>query len=200
MNSCLDPIPETEQANLEELLLKVFKSKKRKHQAWLNRELKSIGVEDQFTTIIARYEGANEDLLELNSRGINQFIRSLIKEFKEAGFDEKIALTNLGRLRELERLGLPITPRTIVYGPQTLLENKKELERLGLPISPCTISRNPQILLKNKEELERLGIPVNARTILRNPQTLLENKQKLERLALPVSVKAIMRKPQMPLF
>ena len=200
MNSSSNPISKTAQTKLEKLLLKVFKSDKRKFQAWLKRKLESMGVEDKFAAIIARYEGANEDLLELSSRGINQFIHCLIKEFKKAGFDEKIALTNLGRLRELERLNLPITARTIIYGnPQILLKNKKELKLLGLPVNRYTITRNPGVLLENKKTLESLGLPVNPMTILRNPQTLLENKLRLERLDLRVSAKDIMRSPQIPL-
>ncbi len=200
MNSCSNPISKTAQTKLEKLLLKVFKTTKRKSQAWLKRKLKIMGVEDKFATIIARYEGANEDLLELSSRGINQFICCLIEEFKKAGFDEKTALTNLGRLRELKLLELPISPRTILGNPQTLLKNKKELERLGLPVNGLSITRNPQVLLKNKKQLERSGLPVNARTILRNPHTLLENRERLKRSNLPISSKAIMRKPQIPLF
>jgi hypothetical protein len=82
----------------------------------------------------------------LDAQRINQFFRCLIDEYKKFGFDEKIALRALGRLRELKRLGLPVNADTI-----------------------CC---NPEILLKNKEELERLGLPVNARTICRNPRTL----------------------------
>ncbi len=155
MNSCSNLISETTQANLEESLLQVFKSDKIKTQGWLGKKLKNIGIENQFATIIARREGASEDLLKLNPREINHFIHSLIKEFKEAGFSEKIALTNPGRLREFKRLDLPVSANTIRFNPQTLLKNKEGLERLGLPVNASTIVQNPKSVAKKAKRLKK---------------------------------------------
>ena len=191
--------PKTNQINfgVEKALLDIFRSeKKRKPQKWLREQLEKKGVEAQFAHLLACFEGVNKRLLELSPLRINLFIYSLIKEFREAGFCEKTALINPGRLRELERLGLPVTARTIHRNPQILLKNKQELERLGLPVNTNTIDRNPQTLLKNKQELEKLGLPVNTNTMGRNPQTLLKNKQELEKLGLPVNTNTIHRNPQ----
>jgi len=150
MNLHLNLISETTQANLEveESLLKVFRSGKRRPQKWLRNKLEIRGVESKFATIIAKCEAAGEDLLKLNPRKINQFIQSLIDEFKKAGFSEKIALTNPGRLREFKRLGLPVTTNTIKRNPQTLLKHKKELEDLGLLVNASTICLNPKSVTK----------------------------------------------------
>ena len=152
MNPC------SNQTNLEESLLEVFRSDKRRRWSWLRKELKRRGVESRFATIIAKREGASEDLLKLNPREINHFIYSLIEEFKEAGFSEKIALTNPGRLREFKRLELPITARTIIRNPQVLLENKKELESSGLPVNKYTILRNPKSVAKEAKRSKRTSL------------------------------------------
>lgn len=142
MNPCSNATCETAQAKLEETLLKVFRSDKGKRWNWLKHQLENRGVKSRFAIIIAKREGASEDLLKLNPREINHFIYSLIEEFKEEGFSEIIALTNPGRLRELERLELPITVYTIRFNPQTLLKKKQVLERLGLPVTAYNLCRN----------------------------------------------------------
>jgi hypothetical protein len=179
-----------------EKLWEVLNSGIGKTQNWLRHKLEARGVESRFATILAKRKAANRDLLRLDPKEINQFFYSLIDEYKEAGFDEKIALRALGRLRELKKLGLPVNANTIRCNPKTLLKNKEELERLGLPVNGITICCNPKTLLKNKEELERLGLPVNAKTICYNPKTLLKNKEELERLGLPVNARTICRNPR----
>jgi hypothetical protein len=163
---------------------------------WLRRKLIARGVESRFATILARRKAANSDLLKLDPKEMNRFFYSLIEEYKEAGFDEKIALSTLGKLRKLKKLGLPVNANTISRNPKTLLKNKEELERLGLPVTATTICHNPKTLLKKKEELERLGLPVTATTICYNPKTLLKKKEELERLGLPVNSETICRNPK----
>ena len=155
MNSCLTQISETTEVNLEETLLEVFRSNKRKRWSWLRKKLKSGGIEGHFATIIARREGASEDLLKLNSREINYFIHSLIKEFREAGFSEKTALSNPGKLREFKRLGLPVTKITMRRNLQTLLENKQRLEHLDLPVTASTICLNQESIAKRAKRLKK---------------------------------------------
>ena len=166
-------MPETRQINsgLEKVLLDIFRSEKKKGpRKGRKRQLKSKGITTEFAHLLACFEKANKRLVKFNPSEINLSIDSLIEEFKEAGFDKKIALVNPGRLRELKKLKLPVTADTICRNPQTLLENKQALERLKLPVTTATICGNPQTLLENKQALERLGLRVTASTICRNPQ------------------------------
>jgi hypothetical protein len=158
-----------------EELWEVINSGKGKKQNWLERKLEAKGVECRFTEILAKRKGASGELLKFNAQKINQFFYSLIEEYEKAGFNEKIALEALGHLRELKRLGLPVSARTICRNPKTLLKKREELEKLGLPVNATTICRNPKTLLKKREELEKLGLPVSARTICRNPRTLAKS-------------------------
>lgn len=155
MNSCSNPISETTKPNLEETLLEVFRSDKRRRRSWLRKKLKSGGIESHFATIIAKREGASEDLLKLNSREINYFIHSLIKEFREAGFSEKTALSNPGKLREFKRLGLPVTKSTIRRNLQTLLENKQRLERSDLPVTAINLCLNQKSVAKKAKRFKK---------------------------------------------
>jgi len=132
-----------------EKLWEVINSGKGKTKKWLRLKLRARGVERKFAEILAQCKAADEDLLKLSPQEINKFFYSLIEEYKKAGFDEKIALRALGKLRELKRLGLPVNPITICHNPRTLLKNKEELERLGLPVNAATIHRNPRIMQKN---------------------------------------------------
>ncbi|MBZ9572127.1 hypothetical protein KJA15_02250 [Patescibacteria group bacterium] len=172
---------------IEETLLEIFSSDKRKGPwKWLRHKLEIRGIESQFASIIAKHEAAGEYLFKFDPSEINKFMHSLIREFEKAGFSKKIALRNPGRLRELKRLGLPVTSTTIALIPGNLLKKRQELRRLGLSVNATTICCRPESLLKNKRKLKRLGLPVNAYTICHKPESLLKNRQEIERSGLSV--------------
>jgi DNA repair exonuclease SbcCD nuclease subunit len=133
---------------MERRLWEVLRSERGRNKKWLRRKLEGRGVEIKFANIIAQRKAANKDLLKFNGREINKFFYSLIEEYAKAGFDEKVALSALGNLRELKKLGLPINTKTIFRSPKTLLKNKEELERLGIPITPTNLAHKPETLAK----------------------------------------------------
>jgi cobalamin biosynthesis protein CbiD len=140
-------------------LCKVLNSKRVKTNKWLRHK-------------------ADKDLLTIDPKFVNNFFYSLIEEYKKEGFDEKVALSALGKLRKLKELGLPVNINTLSSNLNTLQKRQKELERLGLPVNSMTIGRNPETLQENKKELERRGLPINTNTICFNPNTVAKKFQR----------------------
>jgi hypothetical protein len=159
-------------------LCKVLNSKRVKTNKWLRYKLEVRGVKPEFARVLATRERADKDLLTIDPKFINNFFYSLIEEYKKEGFDEKVALSALGKLRKLKKLGLPVNINTLSSNLNTLQKRKKELQRLGLPVNSMTIGRNPETLQENKKELERRGLPINATTICFNPNTVAKKFQR----------------------
>jgi hypothetical protein len=117
---------------MEKLLWEVLDSERGETKNWLRWRLIVRGVESRFATILARRKAANSDLLKLDPKEMNRFFYSLIEEYEEAGFDEKIALSTLGKLRKLKKLGLPVNANTISRNPKNPAEKQRRVRKIGI--------------------------------------------------------------------